>query len=172
MSEQLSHALLKWMDSVSRTMNPAGALSCHKECTKMVDLQCDLLLVQTLDRLISQSKSENESPSEETNPSELLSKIVNDLEEIYHYHDMSELRPSSDGIYSELHVQKIVERTLGCVMLFGDQSDTQQYVEPIMELEQGPQMCLMQSIQVSLIHSMGNIPTLDIFILCLSCTQL
>ena len=33
-------------------------------------------------------------------------------------------------------------------MIFGSESDEQQYAEHIMELEQGPQMCLMQCIQV------------------------
>ena len=89
---------------------------------------------------------ENEVTSDELSNSELLAKIVNDLEHMYD--DLSDLQPSKDGEYSEIQVRKIVERTLGCAMIFGTESDKQQYAEHIMELEQGPQMCLMQCIQV------------------------
>ena len=146
MAEQLSHALLEWVNSVSQTINSATTSSDKKKCSKIVELQHDLLLVQTLDQLLCRTW-QSMIPSDETCPSELLALVVSNLEDICCDDDLSDVKPSADGIYSELHVQKIVELTFGCAMLDGSESDIQLYAEHIMKLEQDLQQCLMQCIQ-------------------------
>lgn len=167
---QLQHALLKWMNLISRTIKPSAALSKHSDCTKLVNLQSNLTLIQTLDEIICRSMNENESTSEETSR-ELLGKIVNNLEGIYHYRNLSALLPSADGTFSESQIQKIVQRTLACAMLFGSEEDKKQYAEHIMQLEEGPQICLMKCIQVRHAQATFNSPNLN-WVLCQSHTRI
>ena len=105
MAEQLSYALLKWMNLVSRTIIPATELCDHTECLKLVDIQRNVVMVQTLDQILCRS-IEHEATHNEMSTSELLVKVVNDLEHIYD--DLSDLHPSKDGEYSENQVNKLL----------------------------------------------------------------